>query len=287
MTLSMTGFARRESRTEVGALAWEVRTVNHRYLEVALRLPDELRAAESELRELVGQRLARGKVDATLRREGGGRAGSLVVDEELAREVAAAARRIATVAGGAETPSAFDLLRWPGVASVAAPDPASLVGAARELLVATLDELLANRRREGAKLAAAIDERARALRSLVAAQRCRAPELAAAFRARLGARVAELGASLDPQRLEQEVVLLAAKGDVAEELDRLDAHLDELAQTLARSEPVGRKLDFLLQEFNREANTFGSKAQDPASTKVAVEMKVLIEQMREQVQNLE
>jgi uncharacterized protein (TIGR00255 family) len=283
----MTGFARREQRSEVGVLAWEVRSVNHRYLEVALRLPDELRAAEGELRDLVATRLARGKVDANLRRDGSGRSAGLVVDEALAREVASAARRVAAAVGETTPPDALDLLRWPGVANAAPLDPGPLLGAARALLAETLDELLANRRREGDKLAAAIAERARALRELVAAQRARTGELAAALRARLAQRVAELGASVDPQRLEQEVVLLAAKADVAEELDRLDVHLDELAAALASGEPVGRRLDFLLQEFNREANTFGSKAQDPTSTKAAVEMKVLIEQMREQVQNLE
>jgi uncharacterized protein (TIGR00255 family) len=288
MPLSMTGFARRESRTEQGALAWELRTVNHRYLEVSLRLPEEVRPLEPELRELLGKRLARGKVEAGLRFEPavGGR-GALAVDASLARAVVAAAAEVGRSTGASALPTAMDVLRWPGVVVAADADLAPVHAAARSLLAATLDELIANREREGARLAAAIAERATAVRAQVAQLRATAPALVAALRERLRARVAELGATLDPQRLEQEVVLLAAKADVAEELDRLDAHCAELERALAERGPVGRKLDFLMQEFNREANTLGSKAADPASTRAAVELKVLIEQMREQIQNLE
>ena len=288
MPLSMTGFARRESRSELGALAWELRTVNHRYLEASLRLPDEFRALEPELRELLSGRLARGKVDANLRHEAAasGR-GGLAVDAALAREVVAAATEVGRSTGLSAMPTVMDVLRWPGVASSAASDPAPLHAAARALLLATLDDLIANREREGARLATAIAERAATVRIQVKVLRAAAPMLIDALRERLRARVAELGAALDPARLEQEVVLLAAKADVAEELDRLDAHCAELDRALADQGPVGRKLDFLMQEFNREANTLGSKAADPATTRAAVELKVLIEQMREQIQNLE
>ena len=287
MTLSMTGFARREARTPLGAFAWEVRAVNHRYLEPSLRLPEDFRALETELREAIAARLSRGKVDATLRFEPAHGAGALAVDEALAREVFQAAERLSVATGAGGKPGAMELLRWPGVVVAATPDPAPLHAAARELLGRTLDELVANRAREGAKLAAAIAERAGALRRIVAEQRARVPELERALRARLGTRLAELGATVEPARFEQEVALIVAKGDVAEELDRLDAHLGELDRVLATAEPVGRKLDFLMQEFNREANTFGSKSQDGETTRAAVEMKVLIEQMREQVQNIE
>jgi uncharacterized protein (TIGR00255 family) len=288
MPLSMTGFARRESRTELGALAWELRTVNHRYLEVSLRLPEEVRPLEPELREQLSKRLARGKVEAGLRFEPvvGGR-GALAVDAALARAVVAAAAEVGKSTGASAMPSAMDVLRWPGVVVAAAADLAPLHAAARSLLAATLDELVANREREGARLAAAIAERATAVRAQVEQLRAGAPALVAALRERLRLRVAELGATLDPQRLEQEVALLAAKADVAEELDRLDAHCAELDRALAEAGPVGRKLDFLMQEFNREANTLGSKAADAASTRASVELKVLIEQMREQIQNLE
>ena len=288
MPLSMTGFARRESRSELGALAWELRTVNHRYLEASLRLPEEFRPLEPELRELLTRRLARGKVEANLRHEAatGGRAG-LAVDAALAREVVAAAAEVGRSTGLSAMPTVMDVRRWPGVAAAAATDPAALHAAARDLLRATLDELVANREREGARLAQAIAERAAAVRVQVGLLRAAAPALIAALRERLRARVAELGATLDPARLEQEVVLLAAKADVAEELDRLDAHCAELNRALAEKGPVGRKLDFLMQEFNREANTLGSKAADPATTRASVELKVLIEQMREQIQNLE
>ena len=288
MPLSMTGFARQESRTELGALAWELRTVNHRYLEASLRLPEEFRALEPELRELLSKRLARGKVEANLRHEpaAGGR-GDLAVDAALAREVIAAAQEVGRGTGSTQLPSTMDLLRWPGVVVTRVADPAPLHAAARALLLDTLDELVANREREGTRLVAAIAERAAAVRTQVAVLRAAAPALIAALRERLRLRVAELGATLDPARLEQEVVLLAAKADVAEELDRLDAHCAELDRALADKGPVGRKLDFLMQEFNREANTLGSKAADAATTRASVELKVLIEQMREQIQNIE
>jgi uncharacterized protein (TIGR00255 family) len=291
MTLSMTGFARREARNPLGAFAWEVRAVNHRYLEPSLRLPEDFRALEPELREAIAARLNRGKVDATLRHEPAHGVGALAVDEALAREVYQAAERLSAATGARlderSKPTAMELLRWPGVVVAATPDPAPLHAVARELLKLTLDELVANRAREGAKLASAIAERAQALGRIVARQRARVPELKGALRARLATRLAELGASVEPSRFEQEVALIVAKGDVAEELDRLDAHLGELDRVLGLAEPVGRKLDFLMQEFNREANTFGSKSQDPVTTRASVEMKVLIEQMREQVQNIE
>jgi len=291
MTLSMTGFARREARTPLGAFAWEVRAVNHRYLEPSLRLPEDFRALEPELREAIAGKLNRGKVDATLRFEPTHGAGALAVDEALAREICQAADRLAAATGARSDdrakPTAMELLRWPGVVVAATPDPAPLHAVARELLGQTLDELRANRAREGVKLAAAIRERAAALAGIVVEQRSRVPELERLLRERLRSRLAELGATVDPTRFEQEVALTVAKGDVAEELDRLDAHLGELARVLGLGEPVGRKLDFLMQEFNREANTFGSKSQDTVTTRAAVEMKVLIEQMREQVQNIE
>ncbi len=288
MPLSMTGFARQGSRTELGALAWELRTVNHRYLEASLRLPEEFRALEPELRELLAKRLARGKVEASLRYEpaAAGR-GGMAVDAALAREVVAVASEVARSTGLSVMPTVMDVMRWPGVAAAAVTDPAPLHAAARALLLQTLDELVANREREGLRLATGIAERAAGVRTQVAVLRAAAPALIAALRERLRLRVAELGVTLDPARLEQEVVLLAAKADVAEELDRLDAHCAELDRALADKGPVGRKLDFLMQEFNREANTLGSKAADPASTRASVELKVLIEQMREQIQNLE
>ena len=290
MTLSMTSFARRETRTAQGTFAWELRAVNHRYLETSLRLPEDLRALETELREAIAAQLARGKVDANLRFEAAHAAGVLTLDEALARAVAGAAARIGEVTGASGQPSAMELLRWPGVVVASTPDPAPLHAVVRDLLKATLDELVANRAREGAKLAHAIKERADALARIVTEQRQRIPALAQALRDRLKNRLAEMAVTVDPARFEQEVALLVAKGDVAEELDRLDAHLSELNSTLAgtrSSGPVGRKLDFLMQEFNREANTFGSKSQDTITTRASVEMKVLIEQMREQVQNIE
>jgi uncharacterized protein (TIGR00255 family) len=287
MIASMTGFARREVRAAWGVLAWELRAVNHRYLEVGLRLPEEFRVLETECREAISARLARGKVDATLRYEPTVAAAALTVDTALARQVVEAARELGALTGNHQAPAPLELMRWPGVVVGGTPDLAPLHGAARTALKEALAELVAARQREGERTAALISERADAIAALVAGVRERLPEVQAQVRAKYLARLADLGVDADAGRLEQELVFVAQRLDVAEELDRLDSHLTELKGTLARQEPVGRRLDFLMQEFNREANTLGSKSQDSAMTRASVDMKVLIEQMREQVQNIE
>jgi uncharacterized protein (TIGR00255 family) len=287
MIASMTGFARREVREAWGLLAWELRSVNHRYLEVGMRLPEEFRALETEFREAMAASLSRGKVDAALRFEPAAGGGPLRVDAALAAQVIQAARELGALAGDERPPTAMELLRWPGVVTGAAPDHEPLHAAARALLKDTLRDLVDARRREGQRIAAAIGERASAIGALVAAVRERLPEVQRALREKYLARLAELKVEADPARLEQELAFVAQRLDVAEELDRLDSHLKELADTLSRKEPVGRRLDFMMQEFNRESNTLGSKAQDTAMTRAAVDMKVLIEQMREQIQNIE
>ncbi|NBC13939.1 MAG: YicC family protein [Gammaproteobacteria bacterium] len=288
MTRSMTAFARASSSTEVGELTWELRSVNHRFLEPHLRLPEELRALETPVRERLAARLARGKVDCTLRFVPGGEsAGGLKVNRRLLEQVLAAADEIATRIGEPATPHVLDLLRWPGLLEEPQQDTDAVSAAALTLLEQTMDSLVANREREGARLQALLLERCDKLGGLVQGVRARMPQVLEGVRTRIRERLSEVAAELDPTRLEQEIALVAQRLDVDEEMDRLGVHLDEVRKALEGDTPVGRRLDFLMQELNREANTLSSKSADADTTHAAVEMKVLIEQMREQVQNLE
>lgn len=290
MTASMTAFARRETNTPWGVLVWELRSVNHRYLELSFKLPDELRAIEPAARELLGKRLGRGKVDCHLRvgtREGG----EAVLDEAMVAHLVGLGHKIeglAATAGGLVSPwRMVDLLRWPGVFKAGAVDSEGLQQAALTLLTETLNDFAAMRAREGAQLDAILKQRLDAIGEIAVRVRALLPEVRQNFRDRLLARLQDVRAELDPARVEQELLLFAQKTDVDEELDRLVMHLTEVRRVLGESGQTGRRLDFLMQELNREANTLGSKAADVRVTNAAVDLKVLIEQMREQVQNVE
>ncbi|HET7307521.1 MAG TPA: YicC/YloC family endoribonuclease [Gammaproteobacteria bacterium] len=284
----MTGYARGESRGRWGTLTVELRSINHRYLETGFRLPEPLRGLEAELRRQIGGRIKRGKVDVAVRLDAASAAaGTLTVDYELAAAVAAAARSVATQIEKFAPLDPLDLLRWPGVVREPAVNVDELAAAAADLLAATLEDLVANRRAEGARIDTMLRERAATIGGYVAAVRARLPAVREQLRVRLLTRLQELNLTPDDDRLSQELVYTAQRIDVAEELDRLDSHIAELEKALQRSEPVGRRLDFLMQEFNREANTLASKSQDTETTQAAIEIKVLIEQMREQVQNVE
>ena len=287
MIRSMTAFATCERAVTGGQLACELRAVNHRFLELSVRAPEELRAAEGAMRERVAQRVSRGKVDLgfRLRTEASTRS-ELSVNEGLLAQLSLLARTHHGQFPGM-TVDFVDLLRYPGVVEDAQPDAAGLQAAALSLLDETLVEFVAAREREGAKLAAVMRERVDGIERIAAQVREWLPEIRAALRARLDAKLADLKLPLDPGRLEQEVVLNLQKIDVDEELDRLASHVAEARRVLALPEAVGRRLDFLMQEFNREANTLGSQSVDARTTQAAVELKVLIEQLREQVQNLE
>ena len=288
MIHSMTAFARGEAEGDLGQIVWELRSVNHRYLEINPRLPDELRALEPALRERLGRRLNRGKVDVTLRyRPAAASDAPLRVNRHLAQRLVEAGNEIADLLHGAVPLRVMDLLRWPGVIELQEQDLAPLQDQALSVLDAALGELLETRRREGHHLAETIVERCTAMDGLVEQARARMPEVVAAVRERLRARLAELQAAVDQNRLEQELVLASQRLDVDEEMDRLRTHLGEVRRVLAEGGAVGRRLDFLMQELNREANTLGSKSADAETTRISVEMKVLIEQMREQVQNIE
>jgi uncharacterized protein (TIGR00255 family) len=288
MISSMTAFARLEHRDDLGGLVWELRSVNHRYLETSLRLPEELRAIEPTVRELVSKKLGRGKVDCNLRFEpGSSSSAGLKVNERLALQIIEAAKEVGHLQHEAVPPRTIDIMRWPGVLEAEKQDFTPLQQRAQELLVEALDSMVDNRRREGGRLAELIQQRCTALQQQVEKVRERMPIVLEGIRERLHTKLDELSDNLDEGRLEQEMAILCQRLDVDEEMDRLDAHLKEVAQVLQRDEPVGRRLDFLMQELNREANTLSSKSNDAETTKVAVEMKVLIEQMREQVQNIE
>jgi uncharacterized protein (TIGR00255 family) len=289
MIRSMTGFARRERQGPWGTLTCELRSVNHRYLELSLRLPDDLRGLENDARQLLSGGLRRGKVDAGIYLRGAP-AGttSLELNRALVEQVVAGAAAVSAAAGGTAGPlNPLEVLRWPGVIRDVERDVAPVAEAATALLQETVADLNQARAREGARIREMLAQRCEALRELVATVRARLPEVAARIRSRVLERVGQLGTTVDTERLEQEIALLAYKMDVEEELDRLGSHVAETLQVLDSKEPAGRRLDFLMQEFNREANTLSSKSQDTETTRAAVDMKVLIEQMREQVQNVE
>ncbi len=288
MIRSMTGFARRSVSTAAGELLWEVRAVNHRYLEVVLRLPESLRALEPAMRQLATNRLGRGRVEATLSlRRTANRTAPLVVNEALAKELLHAAEAIGRELAVPAPVSAFDILCWPGICEQEEPDPEALGAPASEAFAAALEELAGGRTREGARIAAMLEQRCADIVAICDLVRGRLPEVHDRIRDRLRERVSALGVTPDPDRLEQELALIAQKLDVSEELDRLQAHVEEFRDTLASEEPVGRRLDFLVQELNREANTLASKSADTETTRHAVDLKVLVEQLREQVQNVE
>src|ERR1700728_166576 len=287
MIASMTGFARRELDGAWGALVCELRSVNHRFLEAGFRLPDELRTAEGELRARLARQVRRGKVDCTISyRPPQHGAAPLEVDAAALERLLGAVQHVSRAVREPSTVSALEVLRWPGVLREAAGDSEELLAAAGTVFDGALADLIAARAREGERLRELLEQRCGALDELIAGVRARLPEVQARVRTRLNERVAELGAAVDQERLEQELLLLQ-RLDVDEELERLTGHVLEVRRVIAAGEPAGRRLDFLMQELNREANTLSSKSQDHETTRSAVDMKVLIEQMREQVQNAE
>ncbi len=289
MIRSMTGFASAERQYPFGRLTWELRSVNHRYLEIGFRVPEEFRALEPDIRRILGEFLSRGKVDANLKfAPAPGMASShLELNQELAERLLALHGELKSISGMDQEPNLQSMLRWPGMVEECSPDPQPLHEAALELLAETAASLRSARGREGEQMDAAIRERLQTISSYVSQVREWLPEIREGLKQKLLTRVADLQQPLEPGRLEQEVAILAQKIDVDEELDRLDAHVHESLLVLERDDPVGRRLDFLMQEFNRESNTLSSKSVDKRTTQAAVELKVAIEQMREQVQNIE
>jgi uncharacterized protein (TIGR00255 family) len=268
-------------------LAWEVKTVNHRFLELGCRLPEEFRSAESDFRAAIAAAVRRGKVESSLHFRPTLASGSMEVDTELLASLTSRAQQIAAQAGGSARIDVLDLLRWPGVIRDSARDTAPMIAAAQNLLAEALAELARFRDSEGGRLQSALEQRCAGLIEFSARVADRLPEIRARMRTKLLDRIAVLIADVDHDRLEQELAIMAQRLDVDEEIDRLRGHVAEIRKTFDGPEPAGRRLDFLMQELNREANTLSSKSQDIETTRAAVDMKVLIEQMREQVQNIE
>ena len=291
MIVSMTGFARAETTGLPGSLVCELRSVNHRYLEATVRLPEELRPLEPELRAQLQKELRRGKVDCIFNYRSAAVTGQgLQVDAELLGRLTPVLDQLVAAtrsSAAALQVNLVDLLRFPGVLRETVTDAETLQVTGRSLFATALVDLKRMRASEGARLTELVRQRCDQLAGLVGQVRTRLPEVHAGIRTRLAERVAELAATIDPERMEQEIAILLQRMDVAEELDRLDGHLEETRKIIGSPEAAGRRLDFLMQEFNREANTLSSKSQDLATTRLAVDMKVLIEQMREQIQNIE
>ncbi len=288
MLNSMTGFARAVTETDFGTLTCELRAVNHRYLDVQFRLPEELRPKEVDLRTKIGEFLSRGKVECSLHlRRSGAHDGGLNLNRDLVRQVNASINDITSMMDATRAPDALDVLRWPGVVTDPEIDTEPLYVEALSTLESALAEMQNMRGSEGDRIASMLTSRLDDIIAIGASVRERMPEVLAAVRAKQKERIDKLDVDADPARLETELALIAQKLDVDEELDRLESHVSEVRGALDKHEPVGRRLDFLMQELNREANTLGSKSADKETTNAAVDLKVLIEQMREQIQNVE
>ena len=284
----MTGYASAARESAAGSIAVELKTVNHRYLEVQTRMPEELRPLEPALREAVGARLSRGKVDCRITITPGAAAARAITPDMLAMQaLSAASARVVEAFPQARPLSVNEVLHWPGVLADANISPERLREEVLAIIASAIHELDQTRAREGAKLEAVLRERLDSIAALVKEAQPLMPAAIRAFQEKLTAKLAEAGASVADERLQQEVVLYAARIDVDEELSRLVTHVTEFRRVLDKGGAVGKRLDFLCQEFNREANTLGSKSVSNEITRISVELKVLIEQMREQVQNIE
>ncbi|MDG2176667.1 MAG: YicC family protein [Gammaproteobacteria bacterium] len=287
MTNSMTAFARNQAEFPWGSLIWEIRSVNHRYLEPAFRLPEQLRHIETGLRDILRSTISRGKVDAQLKflpNVSGGN--QIPINESLLEQLSQAVQKISTVTGSNET-SPLDILKWPGIIQEKGQESKVIEEESLSLFKSTLSLLVEHRTREGNEMKAAIENRLDGITDILGDIRDCLPGILAAQQNKLKEQVSNLETEVDPERLEQELVLIVQKADIHEEIDRLDAHVKEVRHILSRKEPIGRRLDFLMQELNREANTICSKSIVTESTLNAVELKVLIEQMLEQIQNIE
>ncbi|MFZ5509704.1 MAG: YicC/YloC family endoribonuclease [Pseudomonadota bacterium] len=288
MIYSMTGYAAGSRDIGRGILHLELRTVNSRYLDINFRIGEDLRLAEPQLRELIGARLNRGKVECRLNLLPSPTAAhELAVNRALLQQLRSAENAVRDILPDARPLTVAEVLRWPGVLADEGLAADVLVGEILALAGAALDDLVATRGREGDKLAAMILERVERMRALVAEAAPKLPQALAEYQERLTVRLREAMATLDEERIRQEIGLFAARIDVAEEISRLTAHLDETARVVKQGGAVGKRLDFLMQELNREANTLASKSVSTEVTGIAVELKLLIEQMREQVQNIE
>ncbi|MDR3428799.1 MULTISPECIES: YicC/YloC family endoribonuclease [Silvimonas] len=288
MIYSMTGFSVAQRELSAGTLTVELRAVNHRFLDLSVRLPEEFRAFEGAIREKVAGGVARGKVECRIGfNANAGSAGELKLDRQLLQALIDASRVAQELAPGTGDLKLGEMLRWPGVLTQTAPQPEELGEACLALLTGVLKDFSASRGREGEKLKAHLVERVQGMEAIVAEVKPRIPQLVVEYETKLKNRFLEALGTMDDDRVRQEIVVFAQKIDVDEELSRLTAHLEEVRRILDKGGAVGKRLDFLMQELNREANTLGSKSVSVETSRASMALKVLIEQMREQIQNLE
>ena len=288
MTKSMTAFARIQNSLDEGELIWEIRSVNHRFLEVHFKMPEEFRASETRFREILQHRLKRGKIECFLRFNANIQSSAdITINPQQAKSLISACQEINNLLHQPSEVDPMEMLQWPGVVQETKLDMKPVLVASEIALNKALDDLIANREREGQRMHDLILQRCEAIQKIVNKTRKKMPEIQQRYQKKLRERLDEINIDVNHDRLEQELVHLAQKMDVDEEIDRLDSHLKEMNDVLNRDEAVGRRLDFLMQELNREANTLGSKSADISSTNASVELKVLIEQIREQIQNIE
>ena len=288
MMKSMTAFARIQQSLDEGEIIWEIRSVNHRFLELNFKMPEDFRASETRFREILQHRLKRGKVECFLRFNANPQqSAGVTINTPQAKSLVKACQEINGLLHQPSEVDPMEVLQWPGVVQESKLDIKPILAVSEASLNKALGELIANREREGERMRDLIQQRCESIQKIVKKTRKKMPEIQARFQQKLRERLDALDIEVNQDRLEQELVHLAQKMDVDEELDRLDSHLKELSEVLNRDEAVGRRLDFLMQELNREANTLGSKSADISSTNASVELKVLIEQMREQIQNIE
>jgi uncharacterized protein (TIGR00255 family) len=288
MTKSMTAFARIQQSLDEGELIWEIRSVNHRFLELHLKMPEDFRTSETRFREILQHRLKRGKVECFLRFNANAQqSASININAQQAKSLVSACQEINNLLHQPSEVDPMEVLQWPGIVQESKLDLKPVLDASEIALNKALDDLIANREREGERMRELILQRCESIQKIVNKTRKKMPEIQARYQKKIRERLDEIDVEVNHDRLEQELVHLAQKMDVDEELDRLDSHLKEMRDVLNRDEAVGRRLDFLMQELNREANTLGSKSADISSTNASVELKVLIEQIREQIQNIE
>lgn len=288
MISSMTGFARETVATEFGLLSIELRSINHRYLETYFKLPEILRSFEVNLRDQAQTQLKRGKIEIMMRLESTGSTHEeLVFNDDLAKKVIKMYRHANSLLGTSQALSASELLRFPNMLTTTTPDPKELAAITQETFNIAIQSLIQNRQSEGARIYNVIEDRLTKIETLTKEAQALRPEAVQRLRDKLNQRLQEFQVEVDHQRLEQELVFAIQKLDIDEEIDRLASHVAAMREALQRDDAIGRRLDFLTQEFNREANTLGSKSQDAQLTAIAVELKVLIEQIREQIQNIE
>ena len=288
MTHSMTAFSRIETELQGVQIVWEIRTVNHRYLDINLRLPDALRYLDTDARKRISNKINRGRVDAQLKVESASQANDAEgIDSEALATLASLIKKVEKALPQAQPARSTDILGWPGVIKSHQIDNDSLAQQAMESLGSALSELSDNRAREGKRLGEILSEKVRLCETIAHKLHHSIHDIQQAARERMENKIKEFAENLDPERMAQETAILLTKSDVSEELDRLFTHLTETARLLDAKQPVGRRLDFLMQELNREANTLGSKSMDEKMTNASIELKVLIDQMREQIQNIE